>query len=72
MALNGLGFAILPSIAVKDAQHLHRIPLLKENKEPITRDTWLVGYESAFKLKQVRAFMEIVKEYIKEQQEKEL
>ncbi|TYR79872.1 LysR family transcriptional regulator [Priestia megaterium] len=67
MALNGLGFAILPSIAIKDAgDNLHRIPLLKENGEPITRDTWLVGYDSAFKLKQVRAFMEVVQEFVEE------
>ncbi|MCM3792365.1 MULTISPECIES: LysR family transcriptional regulator [Priestia] len=67
MALNGLGFAILPSIAIKEAgSHIHRTPLLKANGEPITRDTSLVGYESAFKLKQVRAFVDIVREYVTE------
>ena len=43
---------------------LYKIPLLDENNEPIKRDTWLIGYESAFKLKQVQAFVDMVHECI--------
>jgi DNA-binding transcriptional LysR family regulator len=64
MALNGIGFAILPSIALTEHdQGVYKIPLLDEQGQPLSRDTWLIGYESAFQLKQVKAFLEIVKEF---------
>ena len=64
MALNGIGFAILPSIALTEHdQGVYKIPLLDEHQQPLSRDTWLIGYESAFQLKQVKAFLEVVKEF---------
>ncbi|MCM3003141.1 LysR family transcriptional regulator [Priestia koreensis] len=67
MALNGIGFAILPSIALtKEDKRINRIPLLDEHGNPLTRDTWLIGYESTFHLKQVKAFVEVVQQYVKE------
>ncbi|MFC3884290.1 LysR family transcriptional regulator [Bacillus songklensis] len=64
MALNGIGFAILPSIALTEHdQDVYKIPLLDEHQQPLSRDTWLIGYESAFQLKQVKAFLEVVKEF---------
>ncbi|WP_374058366.1 LysR family transcriptional regulator [Bacillus aquiflavi] len=67
MTFNGIGYAILPAITLNGAEKdIFKIPLLDENNEPIKRDTWLLGYESAFKLKQVQAFIEIVQEYIDE------
>ncbi|WP_078409308.1 LysR family transcriptional regulator [Priestia abyssalis] len=64
MALNGIGFAILPSIALtENDQGVYKIPLMDEHQKPISRDTWLIGYESAFQLKQVKAFLEVVKEF---------
>lgn len=64
MALNGIGFAILPSIALTEHdQGVYKIPLMDEHQQPISRDTWLIGYESAFQLKQVKAFLEVVKEF---------
>ncbi|KOO50569.1 LysR family transcriptional regulator [Priestia koreensis] len=67
MALNGIGFAILPSIALtKEDKRINRIPLLDEYGKPLTRDTWLIGYESTFHLKQVKAFVEVVQQYVKE------
>jgi DNA-binding transcriptional LysR family regulator len=64
MALNGIGFAILPSIALTEHdQGVYKIPLLDEQGQPLSRDTWLIGYESAFQLKQVKAFLEVVKEF---------
>ena len=29
----------------------------------LKRDTWLLGYESSFQLKQVQAFVDLIKEY---------
>ncbi|MFT8320898.1 MAG: LysR family transcriptional regulator [Bacillus sp. (in: firmicutes)] len=65
LSFNGIGYSILPSIALKDAgDNLFKIPLYNENKEPIKRRTWLLGYEASFQLKQVQAFLDIIKEYI--------
>lgn len=66
MTLNGIGYAILPSITLnKSDTNIYKIPLLNEQDEPIKRDTWLVGYEAAFDLKQVQAFVEIMKDSAK-------
>lgn len=65
MALNGIGYAILPEITLHGiGNDLYKIPLLNEQNQPIGRDTWLLGYQSAFQLKQVSAFVEVIKEYL--------
>ncbi|MDU1845317.1 MAG: LysR family transcriptional regulator [Niallia nealsonii] len=68
LSFNGIGYSILPSIALRKADEtLSRIPLYNEHNEPITRGTWLIGYEATFQLKQVQAFLEIVNEYLEEE-----
>ncbi len=70
MAFNGIGYAILPAITlVKAERDIFKVPLVDEHNEPLKRDTWLLGYESAFQLKQVDAFVELVKEYIADSSE---
>ncbi|NMD71914.1 LysR family transcriptional regulator [Bacillus sp. DNRA2] len=65
MTFNGIGYAILPGITLAGAEkNIFKIPLIGENGKPIKRDTWLVGYESAFKLKQVQAFVDLIKEHL--------
>lgn len=67
MALNGIGFAILPAITIHNTDsNIFKIPLLDEHNEHLERDTWLLGYEKSFELEQVQAFIEIVEEYIAE------
>lgn len=64
MTFNGLGYSILPGITLNSTEReIYKIPLLKENGEPLTRDTWLISYESAFQLKQVQAFVDLIKEH---------
>lgn len=64
MALNGIGYAILPSITIQDDYDtIKKIPLEEDDVSNLHRDTWLIGYESAFNLKQVQAFIDIVTEY---------
>jgi DNA-binding transcriptional LysR family regulator len=61
MALNGIGYAILPSISLtKQDPHIHTIPILNEKKEPLIRDTWVIYSEAAQQLKQVRAFIDLI------------
>ncbi|MFE8703725.1 LysR family transcriptional regulator [Cytobacillus sp. FJAT-54145] len=70
MAFNGIGYAILPAITLNEVkQDIFKIPLMNENHEPVKRDTWLLGYESAFQLKQVQAFVELIKEHINDESE---
>lgn len=65
MTFNGIGYAILPGITLTGAEkNIFKIPLIDEGGKPIKRDTWLVGYESAFKLKQVQAFVDLIKEHL--------
>lgn len=67
MAFNGIGYAILPAITIRQKENsIYKIPLLDENNQPIERDTWLLGYETAFQLKQVQAFVELLEEFIEE------
>ncbi|MDW0115896.1 LysR family transcriptional regulator [Sporosarcina thermotolerans] len=64
LALNGIGYAILPSITLTGNEDVNRIPLLNSEEEfELTRDTWLIGYESSFALKQVDAFTQVVNKY---------
>ncbi|WP_339249415.1 LysR family transcriptional regulator [Sporosarcina sp. FSL W8-0480] len=64
LALNGIGYAILPAITLTGDEEVNRIPLLNSEEEfELTRDTWLIGYESSFKLKQVDAFTQVVNKY---------
>ncbi|WP_040204717.1 LysR family transcriptional regulator [Neobacillus jeddahensis] len=70
MAFNGIGYAILPSITLQKAgPDIFKIPLIGENNQPLKRDTWLLGYESAFQLKQVQAFVDLIKDHIAESSE---
>ncbi|WP_409305251.1 LysR family transcriptional regulator [Peribacillus sp. SCS-155] len=65
MAMNGIGYAILPAITLHDYdKNIFKIPLLDEHNHSMERDTWLCGYESSFQLKQVQAFANVVEEYI--------
>ncbi len=64
LALNGIGYAILPSITLTGDEDVNKIPLLNNEEEfELTRDTWLIGYESSFALKQVDAFTQIVQSH---------
>lgn len=66
MALNGIGYAILPSITLNGLEKVNKIPLTNQAEEfELTRDTWLIGYDSAFKLRQVEAFVDVVQEHAK-------
>lgn len=64
MAVNGIGYAILPSITLSGEEKVNKISLTASDSDVgLTRDTWLIGYESSFKLRQVEAFVEVVKKY---------
>ena len=67
MTFNGIGYAILPAITLHgNESNIFKIPLLDEQDREIKRETWLLGYESSFRLNQVKAFVDIVKEFVAE------
>ncbi|QCR31634.1 LysR family transcriptional regulator [Lysinibacillus sp. SGAir0095] len=64
MAMNGIGYAILPSITLNGEEDVNKIPLTQNEKDTgLTRDTWLIGYDSSFELRQVAAFMDVVTQH---------
>ncbi|OZI12320.1 LysR family transcriptional regulator [Bacillaceae bacterium SAS-127] len=64
MAFNGIGYAILPEITLNGtSSEVYKIPLLDQDQCPLRRDTWLLGYDSAFELRQVQAFIEVIEEF---------
>ncbi|MCF6136917.1 LysR family transcriptional regulator [Pseudalkalibacillus berkeleyi] len=61
MALNGIGYAILPSISLpKTESAIHTIPILNEKTKPLSRDTWIIYSDASKQLKQVTAFIELI------------
>lgn len=67
MALHGIGYAILPSVTLEEEDKVNKMPLLDTKDHPIGRDTWLLGYEPAFELKQVQAFVSVIKDMLKQE-----
>src|SRR5690606_24247061 len=64
MAVNGIGYAILPSITLDGTEGVHTVALSSNAEElELTRDTWLIGYDSSFELRQVTAFVEVVQKH---------
>lgn len=61
MALNGLGYAILPEICLEDCA-FYKMPLVDEHGEPIYRDTWLSYPKHLCALSQVAVFIDFLKE----------
>jgi DNA-binding transcriptional LysR family regulator len=64
LTFNGLGYSILPGITLNNNEkEIFKVPLIDEHGGFLKRDTWLLGYEAAFHLKQVQAFVELVNEF---------
>lgn len=62
MALNGIGYAILPSISLTEKDPVYKIPLHDKHGKPLTRDNWLLCHEEAMEHNQVKAFIEMLQE----------
>ncbi|EMG29283.1 LysR family transcriptional regulator [Listeria fleischmannii 1991] len=66
MAINGIGFAILPEVTLsQDVNTLvNRIPLTEKDGTELGRDTNLLTYEQSLELPQVAAFLEVINEFL--------
>ncbi|MFX3624055.1 MAG: LysR family transcriptional regulator [Ectobacillus sp.] len=66
MVLHGIGYAILPLTVLQEMSNkIHMLPLLVNGKR-LTRETWLLVNETALELKQVEAFVRLIREYADE------
>jgi DNA-binding transcriptional LysR family regulator len=61
MVINGLGYAIFPSVCLKPDDDLHTINLSSKDGQTILRKTWMVGRNSSLELSVVKAFFDFLK-----------
>lgn len=60
MVVNGLGYAILPSMLLDDAAEIYRYTLKTKEQQPLTRSTWMFYHEDSLKINIVKAFIEFI------------
>lgn len=60
MVVNGLGYAILPSMLLDDAAEIYRYTLKTKDQVPLTRSTWMFYHEDSLKINIVKAFIEFI------------
>lgn len=63
MVLNGLGYAILPSICVKEEEPLYMAPIITSDGKPLLRKTWIIYRENTLQLAYVKAFIDFLSDY---------
>jgi DNA-binding transcriptional LysR family regulator len=61
MVIKGLGYAILPSLVVKDVKDLYKISILNKDGETIKRETWMFYSKDFLGLKLVKTFVDFVR-----------
>lgn len=61
MVVNGLGYAIMPAMIVKNIDTLHKIILKDPAGQPLLRRTWMLYHEEMLDMGIVHAFVDFVK-----------
>ena len=60
LVYNGLGYAILPGLTLKDQNNIATIALLSKDRVPIRRNTWLIYRKESLNLNLIRTFIEFL------------
>ncbi|HWO97401.1 MAG TPA: LysR family transcriptional regulator [Bacillus sp. (in: firmicutes)] len=60
MVVNGLGYAILPSMILQDVDDIHKIDLKTRDGDPIIRKTWMFFHKESLKLNIVKVFVNFI------------
>ena len=60
MVVNGLGYAILPTMILSDVEDVHKIIIKMKDGKPIIRKTWMFFHEESLQLNVVKAFVDFV------------
>ena len=62
MVLNGLGYAILPSMLLNDIDDIYKIDIKTIDGNPLIRKTWMLYHEESLKLNIVKAFVDFIED----------
>ncbi|MED1954712.1 LysR family transcriptional regulator [Brevibacillus centrosporus] len=62
MALNELGYAILPMIVLDGQDNLYKIPLTNKFGEPLYRRSWMIYKKESLDIKLIETFVAFVKQ----------
>ncbi|MFZ7943653.1 LysR family transcriptional regulator [Neobacillus sp. 19] len=60
LVLNGLGYAILPEICIKEDDPLYKEPIVLKNNSFLQRETWIFYRDVTLELSQVKAFIDFL------------
>lgn len=60
MVINGLGYAILPSMLLNDAQDIYKTDIKTTDGNPVIRQTWMIYHKDSLKLNIVKAFVDFI------------
>ncbi|GGA19659.1 LysR family transcriptional regulator [Psychrobacillus lasiicapitis] len=60
LVLNGLGYAILPEICIKNDEDLYIAPILLQENKYLLRNTWIFYRDATLELAQVKAFIDFL------------
>lgn len=60
LVLNGLGYAILPEICIKEDDPLYKEPIVLNNNSFLQRETWIFYRDVTLELSQVKAFIDFL------------
>ena len=61
MLINGLGYAILPSMILNDNNDVYKTDIKTIDGKPIIRKTWMIYNKDSLKLNIVKAFVDFIK-----------
>ncbi len=62
MILNGLGYAIMPSLFLHGIKDIHKIYLTDKEGKKLTQKTWMFYYKESLELNVVQAFVQFIQE----------
>ncbi|MFC4766223.1 substrate-binding domain-containing protein [Effusibacillus consociatus] len=63
MVINGLGYAILPSILLNDNDNLFINKITSKDGVPIVRKTWMIFRKESLEISVIRAFVEFLENW---------
>ena len=60
MVINGLGYAILPSMLLHDTHDIYKMDIKTSDGKPVIRKTWMIYHKDSLKLNIVKAFVDFI------------
>ncbi|WP_028401024.1 LysR family transcriptional regulator [Ectobacillus panaciterrae] len=60
MVMNGLGYAIVPSMILDEIETVHKIAIKNSEGKPILRKTWMLYSEESLEINIVKAFVHFI------------